>query len=287
MRKFFGAVSLLFFAVLASSQILIQPRKYFLPAEILLENGETKTGLVKQFENTMFHDNGIPLGIGNIEGQLNLDVDKLRFKATENAAEETIPVEQVKSVVFMETHDGKTIEERFDKAKLKSVNNRNEIVDLHKTVMLPFLKGGKVNIYGLFLGSAAITPTSFFIPYLKKDNEPYAYLLIDFNKMSIFSLGKLEDKFRTVFMEIAKDCPAAQQKINLAVDELKVKPNAARREKINKMREEIKNVTQMITNPEMQQAVIQQININFHVDMLRNCWIFTKTARKHGFNLAA
>lgn len=188
-----------------------------LNAEIILENGETKNGLLKDFQTKKYVEwDG--MNLISIEKALQYETKQFRFIEKSSNKEETVDISSIKSIIILNNDNSDRI--RYDKMKLKTINSNYEVVDLKKTVILPLEQEGKLSLYGITfysVGNGTKHQTTMFIPYLKNKNDEYAYLPFDINRMNFFNLGKLEGKFKKALQETTKDCPSFQNNIDVVM----------------------------------------------------------------------
>ncbi len=220
MKKF----TLLFcfvFSVFAFSQSDIYfGKKKLVNAEIILENGTSKKGFLQDFQSQRFYNSDLQ-SFGGIEKLLKYETKQFKFKEEAGSAVQIINIDDVKRIIVLNTDGSEKL--IYDKMKLRTINSKNEVVDLDKTVILPLEQEGKLNLYGITVavyGNSGMSgsPTKYlatlFIPYLKSANSEYAYLPFDINRMNIFNLGKLEAKFKKALEESTKDCSEFQSDID-------------------------------------------------------------------------
>ncbi|WP_294226813.1 hypothetical protein [uncultured Chryseobacterium sp.] len=209
------------FSVFAFSQSDIYfGKKKLVSAEIILENGTAKKGFLQDFQSQRFYNSDLQ-SFGGIEKLLKYETKQFKFKEEAGSAVQLINIDDVKRIIVLNTDGSERL--IYDKMKLRTINSKNEVVDLDKTVILPLEQEGKLNLYGITVavyGNSGMSgsPTKYlatlFIPYLKSSNSEYAYLPFDINRMNIFNLGKLEAKFKKALEESTKDCPEFQSDIN-------------------------------------------------------------------------
>lgn len=209
------------FSVFAFSQSDIYfGKKKLVSAEIILENGTAKKGFLQDFQSQRFYNSDLQ-SFGGIEKLLKYETKQFKFKEEAGSAVQPINIDDVKRIIVLNTDGSERL--IYDKMKLRTINSKNEVVDLDKTVILPLEQEGKLNLYGITVavyGNSGMSgsPTKYlatlFIPYLKSSNSEYAYLPFDINRMNIFNLGKLEAKFKKALEESTKDCPEFQSDIN-------------------------------------------------------------------------
>ncbi len=191
----------------------------YVPAKLTFLDNHVEEGYVYGFiENRFFEVNmGFISGFETIENKTNLDDKVFDFRATSNGEVKKLQSKNLKSIVLLGNEDDVDIQ--YDYINLKTVNSAGEIVDLNKKIWLPLIKKDNISLYGYsyFLtqpnGSGAqyiCTPV-----YLKGANQDFAIPPIDYNRVNLFNLGKIDDKFKIAVKEIFKDCPELIAKMDL------------------------------------------------------------------------
>ena len=222
MKKLTALLFILFSISIFSQEDIYFGKKKLVGAEIILENGDIKTGFLEDFQSQRFY-NGDVQSFSGIEKKFKFEVKEFKFKEEMGSAVQLINISDVKRIVLLNTDGSERLV--YDKMKLKTINSKNEVVDLNKTVILPLEEEGKLSLYGITIvaygqaspysrGPATEYLTTLFIPYLKNSNSEYAYLPFDINRMNLFNLGKLEDKFKKAVEEATKECPEFQAHID-------------------------------------------------------------------------
>lgn len=222
MKKLIVLLFVLFSVSVFSQEDVYFGKKKLVAAEVILENGDIKTGYLQDFQSNRFY-NGDVGSFSGIEKNFKFEVKEFKFKEEAGSAIQLINISDVKRIVLLNNDGSERLV--YDKMKLKTINSNNEVVDLKKTVILPLEQEGKLNLYGITVvaygqaspysrGPANQYLTTLFIPYLKSSNSEYAYLPFDINRMNIFNLGKLEGKFKKALEEATKECPEFQENIN-------------------------------------------------------------------------
>jgi hypothetical protein len=181
-------------------------KREYIPADIVMESGDTITGLIEEFKKPKTIEiRGPGYDFKSLEKQLNLDNVNFNFKKHVEGPVEKLESKDIKQIIF----DAETT--IFEKLKLKTVNSKLEIIDVTYEVMIPLIEEGKINIYGTQVYECSTKPDVcnlfWIIVYLKKPNEEFAYIPIDFNKITLFNFWKSDDKLFRIYEEIGKDCP--------------------------------------------------------------------------------
>ena len=176
----------------------------FLPSEIILNNGDTISGYTKDFTAPKALEFRTGFEFKSIEEQLRLTTTKFKFKREINGEVENLDIADIKAIKFIGNNN--TI--KYEKLKLKTINRNAEVVDLERTVMIPLIQEGKINLYGMeVLECSSGCELYYVLVYIKKPNDEFAYIPFDMNRLSFFNLGSLDDKFIKAFQEVGSDCP--------------------------------------------------------------------------------
>jgi hypothetical protein len=180
--------------------------KDYIPCEIALDDGDILKGYIKDFTLPKTVEFRTPaFDFSSIESKLNLDKTSFKFKNKLNEDVQKLSLENIHSIVLM---DSDTI--KYEKLKIKTINSKNEVIDLDKEVMIPLYKEDKINLYGLRAYNCLNgnnCEMMFVIAYIKNINQEFAYIPMDFNRINLFNLGSIDDKFIKSFEEAGKDCP--------------------------------------------------------------------------------
>lgn len=208
-----------------------------------MENGDIKTGFLQDFHTPRFVETDMGF-LGGIEKKLKFETKEFKFKEEKTSAVQVIKIEDIKRIVILNNDGSEKLV--YDKMKLKTINSKNEVVDVQKTVVLPLEQEGKVNLYGItvtfFQNNKYVS--SLYLPYIRKPDDEYGYILIDLNRINLFNLGKIDDKLEKALFEVTKDCHAFSDTLHERIDALGKETKESRGEGIkmkNKAKKEIKN----------------------------------------------
>jgi hypothetical protein len=246
MKKLITLFSLLF-SITAFSQVdLYFGRKSFVGAEIILENGDIKTGFLQDFHTPRFVESDIGF-LSGIEKKLKFETKEFKFKEEKTSTVQIIKIEDLKRIVILNTDGSEKLV--YDKMKLKTINSQNEVIDVNKTVVLPLEQEGKINLYGInvafFQNNKYVS--SLYLPYIKKPDDEYGYILIDINRINLFNMGKIDDKLQKGLFEATKDCPVFSNALSSRIKALEKEVKESRGEGIklkNQARKDIKDKAQ-------------------------------------------
>ncbi len=206
-------------SIQAQDIVFFTSKKNFISSEIVLNNGNTITGFIKDFRLPhTIEVHGFTYDFSPIESKINLDRTTFKFKKEMNGSVENLNLLDIKSIKLMEED---TI--KYEKLKLKTINSSLKVVNLEREVMIPLISENKINLYGLMVNQCSINCRPMFvIAYIKKPNDEFAFIPIDFNRINMFNLGKVDDKFLKAFEEVGKDCPEFMeyiQKSKILIDD--------------------------------------------------------------------
>ncbi|MCF1193902.1 hypothetical protein [Mangrovimonas futianensis] len=205
MNKFLLQIVFLLFVTSTYSQLVFNfSKKEYIPCEIELSDGNTLRGFVKDFdEPNAVEFSGYQF---SIESRTNLDRKFYTFVKELKGEKQDIMLEDIQSILLK---DEDTI--KYEKIKVKTINSNMEVVDLNREVMIPLLREGDINLYGIKVyncGSGMGCEMAYVLAYIKNENQEHAYIPIDFNRINLFNLGKIGDKFLKSFEMAGSDCPA-------------------------------------------------------------------------------
>lgn len=206
MKTFPTLILILILTVSTNAQEIIFDfsTKAFIPSEITLTNGSVLNGFIRDFslpKSVEFR--GLGYEFNSIESKLFLDRRTFKYRASEEGETKIMDLDDITSIL-LKGED--TI--RYEKLKLKTINTKNEVIDLNKEVIMPLLREGPINLYGLGVSHCREgCQMIFVIVYIKNVNQDYAYIPIDYNRINFFNIGSLDDKFFKSFAEAGSDCP--------------------------------------------------------------------------------
>lgn len=132
MKKLITAFFLLFYIYAFSQLDLYFGKKPYVEAEIIMENGDIKTGFLQDFHTPRFVESDMGF-LGGIEKKLKFETKEFKFKEDKTSTEQVIKIEDLKRIVVLNRDGSERLV--YDKMKLKTINSSNEIVDLNKTVV--------------------------------------------------------------------------------------------------------------------------------------------------------
>lgn len=236
MKKLTALLFIFLYSLSFAQEDVYFGRKKSIPAEIIMENGDVKTGFLQNFQNPKYVHADMLL-LGNIEKKLRFEIDEFNFKEEQSSAVEKISINDLKRIVILAQDGSKKLV--FDKMKLKTINVKGEIVDVQKTVVLPLEQEGKTNLYGInivFMQNNRYT-NNIFLPYMKKADEEYGYIVIDLNRVNFFNLGKIDDKLKKAIYEVTKDCAPFSDNLDARIKEFEDDVKTARKEAFEKKKE--------------------------------------------------
>jgi hypothetical protein len=187
----------------------------FEKASILFNDGHTESGFIKSFLEYKIID----LSLSNsLEHDLNLDDKTIKFKTSEEGEVKSISIDEINELTLLYENGGGTT---FKVLFLKDISNSGEIKDSGRKVFLPYVKKGKINIFGVKfkqIGKAISGPfkTDGMRFYYQNEKENYA---INYQDIGMLSLMNLKSRIINPFKDLFKDCPSLMAKLNATSEE--------------------------------------------------------------------
>lgn len=231
-------ISLLLFFIASAHSYFAQSLQFytgkrdFLPIEILMEDGTTKTGFAQDFT---LPDVATFSYIGkSSEKSANLHRKEVKFKSSKSdATVQLIPVSDIKSLIY--TNEDTQEKFQLDKRIVKEIDNNLEMESEGRVLMLPLMEKGKINLYGYrnmvckadfgdnnsagFNGDENNCQLMYVMIYISKPNETVAIAPVDYSSLSpldLFNMKKLYKKFYKAYEIIGADCPEFLKKVDEA-----------------------------------------------------------------------
>lgn len=204
-------IFILFQKSIAQDLVFSFSKKEYLSTIIKLENGNELHGYMKDFTlpNTV-EFRGLAFNFKSIESKLKLDRTEFKFKKTLDSKIELLDSDNIQSITLI---DKDTI--IFEKIKLKTVNSNLEIIDLEREIMAPLVRKDKINFYAINVYKGdKLSGLSFVLNYIRKPEDQFALIPIDINRINLFNLGSVDDKYIRAFEEVGKDCPKFLEYLN-------------------------------------------------------------------------
>jgi len=180
----------------------------FVKTEITFLNGKVTEGYLKDFRLPRTVEvRGPGYEFKSFEKKLRLDSKQFSYKKelTDDKAK-AIGTDSIKAIKFIE---GDSIT-YFEKMTLKTVNTKNQLIDLEREVFLPLIQKGKIDLYGLKVKEAGNDDLITVLAYIKKPEDNFAVIPIDMNRLNIFNVWSMEERFVHGFKFITTDCAAFQ-----------------------------------------------------------------------------
>lgn len=271
MKKTIGLfLMLLSISIFSQKADIYYGKKATLKAEIILESGETKSGYLENFAIPRI--TGSLQSIVSIEKRFNYTSSEINFKTTATSAKQPIKIEDIKRIIILDADDSERL--IYDKMKLKTINTKLEVVDLDKTVLLPLQQEGKLSLYGFSVtmmsssspqvfSSANHYDLTLFIPYLKNKNSDYAYLPFDTNRMNLFNIGTLEDKFKIAVDEATKDCPEFSQFMKDNYEQLDKMDKKEMKKQYFEKEDKKKEIRKTVKNKDMENLLQAKVDTEY------------------------
>jgi hypothetical protein len=220
MKKFLIIYLFLFFYQ-GYSQVYNFDAKYR-QAEITFIDKHIENGFIYGFIERKFIEftpsNGFSLS--NIEERLNLNDNTMSFKTTIDGSKKELSQNDLISVKVL-NDEGEYINWKL--MELKTVNVDGKIINLNRKAWLPIYKEDKINIFSksVYSQQGQSKPKyGFTMIYLNNPKDNFAINPIDYNRINIFNIGKINDKLIFALKEVFKDCPEFLKKIEGDPDEV-------------------------------------------------------------------
>jgi len=178
----------------------------YLPGKILFKDGKELNGYVENFDFSSRRR-----GLNSIEKNLGLARKRVKFKSTKKAKKEYIDVSKIKKIILFD-EDMNPYE--LYVIKVNTFNIKLKPVDLHKYIIIPLIKDGPIQLFGIdyytsYNGSRAQYSTT--LNYIKNKNDSIAYVPTDLNRINpinlIFSLKNVVKRIFKAFEYAGHDCP--------------------------------------------------------------------------------
>lgn len=207
-------------------------KRDFLPIEILMEDGTTKTGFAQDF---MLPDVATFTYLTkSSEKTAKLYRKEVKFKSSKSDKEvQLIPVSDIKSLLY--TNEDTQEKFQLDKRIVKEIDNSLELESEGRVLMLPLMEKGKINLYGyrsMFCradfgdnfasgsnGNDDNCQLQHVMIYLSKPGDTYAVAPVDYNKLTpldLLNMKSLYKKFYKAYEIVGADCPEFLEKVDEA-----------------------------------------------------------------------
>lgn len=207
-------------------------KRDFLPIEILMEDGTTKTGFAQDF---MLPDVATFTYLTkSSEKSANLRRKEVKFKSSKSdAAVQLIQVSDIKSLVY--TNEDTQEKFQLDKRIVKEIDNNLELESEGRVLMLPLMEKGKINLYGyrsMFCradfgdnfasgsnGNDDNCQLQHVMIYLSKPGDTFAIAPVDYNKITpldLLNMKSLYKKFYKAYEIVGADCPEFLKQVDEA-----------------------------------------------------------------------
>jgi len=183
----------------------------FLEARIVFKDGHSETGFIKGFIDQPYITFNYETGFESLEKQLNLTDKSFDFKNTDEGISRKLTKDDVNQITVVHS---KAKFSTYQLYSMKTANSKGKIVDSNRKIWLPLIKKGKVNILGFNIVNSNTGRYGETVVYLNRDGEDFVINPIDRNRINLFNLGKIDDKFVATLNEIFKDCPEFLSTIN-------------------------------------------------------------------------
>ena len=180
----------------------------YVSCTIIRENGIRTKGFIQNLISTKTKRLEVYDDFKSWEKIFNLDRKNFIFKSVENTEPISIPADSLKSIIiYPEINDSLV----YDKVFTKTINIKNNVVDLDKQLFLPLLRKGKLDFYGFYFTKyEGSSKSDEFMGYIKRPEDNFVIKPFDINRLNIFNVWTLEERIYTAFLTLTKDCDVYQ-----------------------------------------------------------------------------
>lgn len=175
----------------------------FIEGNILFNDGHIETGFIKSFLEEKIIDLNI---FGSLEQSLNLTDENLKFKSTEEGDIKNISIDDINEVTLKYEDNYSVV---YKVILLKTLNSKGEFNKKSQKVYLPYVKRGKINIYGYTYkytrtNAGRTESGKEIVFYYQNSKENYAFNYFDIDLVDLFNL---RSRLGLPLKELFKDCP--------------------------------------------------------------------------------
>lgn len=135
------------------------------------------------------------------------DIYKFEYKLEPEGKLLKVDASELQKVKFLDEFEDERL--GLERLKLKAVNDKGVVDDKAYNSWQPLLYDGKIKIYGsnLYSCSGSICTFVFSKFYLRNEKDDFAVMPIDFDRLNLLNLGKMDEKMVEAFRLVGKGCP--------------------------------------------------------------------------------
>ncbi|WP_131387687.1 hypothetical protein [Flavobacterium suncheonense] len=202
-------------------------------ATLVFRDSHREEGFVKSFIENRTITSGFS---GSLEHELNLDDKTIKFKPSESGEFKAIPSDEIDEIILHQ-EKGNTA---FKHILLKELSGKGEPKEGGRMVFLPYVKKGKINIYGIKYTETGSTGqgASYFSKglrfYYQNANEDYA---LNYQNIGLTDLMNMESRIVNPFKDLFKDCPAMVNEMETMKNQMFQRNKEAKQEYKDKQKE--------------------------------------------------
>ncbi|KIC63837.1 hypothetical protein [Chryseobacterium taiwanense] len=181
----------------------------FIPVEITRENGEVENVLMKgiYFPKTKRFQ-GMVAQSNTKHSIYSTDV-VFEYKISSSDEVKKITFNEVKKIKVKDKYDDEIV--GYEKLKILELDSKMNLVHKNYVAMLPILYEGKINIYGYdhylcYNQNESSCSYNTTLLYLKKENDPYAIMPFDLDRVGILNFREVDDRFIAGFRQAGGKC---------------------------------------------------------------------------------
>ncbi|MCC2589826.1 hypothetical protein [Chryseobacterium sp. MFBS3-17] len=149
------------------------------------------------------------------------DIYKFEYKLEPEGKLLKVDASELQKVKFLDEFEDERL--GLERLKLKAVNDKGVVDDKAYNSWQPLLYDGKIKIYGsnLYSCSGSICTFLFSKFYLRNEKDDFTVMPIDFDRLNLLNLGKMDEKRVEALRLVGKDCPEFSKYIDFFYDNLK------------------------------------------------------------------
>lgn len=188
-------------------------------AEFVMEDGSKINGFFVGYN----YPNGTYPGFFDKD-----NIYSFEYKKTQSSSAEKLSAKDVKSLKIFDDHDDVT--SAIERLDMKYVDKNGKVEDKRKRSFQPLLYDGKIQIFGsnIDICTNSICNYAYSEFYIRNAKDDFALMPVDYDKMSLFSIGSMYDRMVQSFRYAGRNCPDFQKYMD--VFEAKLEEKSFRKE---------------------------------------------------------
>lgn len=181
----------------------------FIPVEITRENGEIENVLMKgiYFPKTKRFQ-GMVAQSNTKHSIYSTDI-VFEYKTSSESEVKKIAFNEVKKIKVKDKYEDEIV--GYEKLKILELDSKMNLVHKNYVAMLPILYEGKINIYGYdhylcYNKNESSCSYNTTLLYLKRENDPYAIMPFDLDRVGILNFREVDERFVAGFRQAGGKC---------------------------------------------------------------------------------